>query len=89
MVGSTTISMTSEKTVAEFYNITDHEIRKLAELREPYYYNVRDFWWQVRDLPLSQVSPARKFWLQGIENELDRTWRPFWYETEGEDHEFT
>jgi len=72
-------------TVADAFNITDFEIQKLADTKNPYWETVRDFWWQKKEDDVSSLSPKQAAWLSKIEEDLDMNWRPKWMEEEGAD----
>lgn len=72
------------KTVTEYYNISDREIKRLAETRNPYWLKVRDFWWQIKDRDVQSLSQAQASWLGNIEEEIDINYRPAWMREEYE-----
>jgi hypothetical protein len=69
--------------VEEFYNIEDHEVRKLAEGGNAYWVRVRDFWWSIKERSVDSITPAQAKWLATIEDSLENEWRPNWMENEG------
>jgi len=79
--------MTEMKTVADYYNIRDIEIQKLAESKSEYYLKVRDFWHQVKDLPMQGLSPGRCSWLDKIETDIAENWRDKWIAEDADQEE--
>ena len=73
--------------VSQFYDIEDHEIKKLADTKEPYWMKVRDFWWSVKEREAEKISSAQANWLSKIEAELTDYWRPKWMQEEGAEQE--
>lgn len=77
--------MKKQKTVADFYNITSHEIAKLSATKEPYWMKVSEFWYQVKDRWADAISTGQANWLSKIEADLEDNWRPKWMQEEGND----
>lgn len=69
--------------VADFYNITDHEIEKLSKTKSAYWMNVSSFWHRVSVKPVTHISSGEANWLSKIEADLEDNWRPKWMEEEG------
>lgn len=74
----------SQYTVAEFWNIRDIEIKKLAETGSDYYRSVRDFWEGVKEMPQMEMSPGRRSWLNKIEEDIENNWRDLWIAQDAE-----
>jgi hypothetical protein len=74
--------MAEARLVSDFYNITDHEIIKLAATKNPYWQRVREFWESNSHRKVLFLSEKQAKWLSDIEAELEDKWRPQWMEEE-------
>lgn len=69
--------------VGTYYTISDFEIEKLARTGQSYWEKVRDFWWDIKDSPVKNLTEGQVRWLANIEASLIDVWRPLWNQTEG------
>lgn len=74
--------MAKPQLVCDFYNITDHEIDKLAATKNPYWIKVKEFWESNSTRKVLFLSTKQAKWLSDIEAELEDRWRPKWMEEE-------